>query len=144
MEIFLVDDGEVDLTRCATGQQEQSCEVTWSSRFHHICLQKNESQVTCKGLSPVDGQENRRQDKVLHVNGHVPRDIYAIVACFPRDVLCKVVKVGKVQPPSCANRLLESVMSSLLEYRNNWSTILTLGHLTHHLMRLRPSSKVFE
>ena len=36
VEIFLVDDCEVDLTRCATGQQEQSCEVTWSSRFHHL------------------------------------------------------------------------------------------------------------
>ena len=36
VEIFIVDDGEVDLTRCATGQQQQGCEVTWSSRFHHM------------------------------------------------------------------------------------------------------------
>ena len=38
VEIFLVDDGGVDLTRCATGQQEQGCKVTWSSRFHQICI----------------------------------------------------------------------------------------------------------
>ena len=74
--------------------------------------QENRSQVTCKRLSPVDGQENRRQDKVLHVNGHVPRDIDAIIAFLPRDLLCKVVEVGKVQPPSCAN-----IFSSLI-YKN--------------------------
>ena len=38
MEILLVSDGEVDLTSCASGQQEQGCKVTWSSRFHQICI----------------------------------------------------------------------------------------------------------
>ena len=32
VEIFLVNDGEVDLTRGATGQQEQGCQVTCSKK----------------------------------------------------------------------------------------------------------------
>ena len=41
----------------------------------------------------------------MHVNGHVPGYIDAIVACFPRDVLPKVVEVDKVEPPAWANLL---------------------------------------
>ena len=63
------------------------------------------NRVTCNGLSPVDGEEYRREHKVLHVNGHVPRDVDAIVACFPRDVLPKVVEVDQVEPPAWANLL---------------------------------------
>ena len=39
VEILLVSDGEVDLTRRASGQQEQGCEVTWEWRQRRISNQ---------------------------------------------------------------------------------------------------------
>ena len=41
----------------------------------------------------------------MHVDGHVPGYVDAIVACFPRDVLPKVVEVDQVEPPAWANLL---------------------------------------
>ena len=76
----------------------------------------------------------------MHVNGHVPGYIDAIVACFPRDVLPKVVEVDQVEPPAFEIIFID-ISENIIKMAH---TILTLSHLAHHLIGLRPSGKILE
>mgnify|MGYP006975821393 FL=1 len=81
VEIFVIKDGESDLTSCAGGNND------------------GHQGVADSGKPPDEAEHQGGDDEELHVNGHVARDIHTGGLARAVDVLGVVVDVEEIKPP---------------------------------------------
>ena len=82
VEIFIVDDGESDLTSSSGSDDDGNQGVADS------------------GKPPDEAEHHGGDDEELHVNGHVPRDIHTVGLARAVDILGVVVDVEEIEPPA--------------------------------------------
>ena len=82
VKIFIIQNGEGDLTRGASGDDEGHQGVAHS------------------GEPPDEGEHQGCDDEKLHVDCHIPGDVHAVGLARAVNVLGVIVDVEKVQPPA--------------------------------------------
>ena len=81
VEIFIIKDGECNLTSCAGGNDD------------------GHQRVADPGEPPDETEHQGGDDEELHVNGHVPGNIDTVGLAGAVDVLGIVVDVEEIKPP---------------------------------------------
>ena len=82
VEIFIIEDGERDLTRSSSGYDDG----------HQGVADPREL--------PDEAEHQGGDDEELHVNGHVPGDVHTVSLARAIDIPSVVVDVEEIEPPT--------------------------------------------
>ena len=82
VEIFIIDDGESDLTSSSGGDDDGNQGVANS------------------GEPPDEAENQGGDDEELHVNSHVPRDIHTVGLTRAVNILGVIIDVEEIEPPA--------------------------------------------